>query len=365
MSTQENRLAALRAQIDLIDREIVERLNARADLAMQIGAEKKTSGRAVFDPAREKEVTDRVLSVSQGPFPAKTLEFIYREIMGACRSLEEPARIAYLGPEGTFSHAAAVRRFGTSAAFKPQADFADVFREVERGTADFGVIPVENSNDGAVGESLDLFPDSSLTILAEYYLEVSQNLLAKTSELSSIRRVVSKEQALSQCRNWLRTHVPQAAIAAVSSTAEAAREASQVEGVAAVGSLAAAEMYGLQILARSIEDAPNNVTRFFVIGRGKAPAASNPKTSLLLSLKDEPGVLFRILQPLAEKGINMTKIESRPLKSRPWEYRFFMDVEGDAAQEPLAGVLAGMRSACSELRILGTYAKADRPAVTR
>ncbi len=351
----------LRSAIDNVDRQITDLLDERATLALEVGEHKKAEGKVIYDPTREKEVLNKVVSRSRGPFPKKTLEFVYREIIGACRSLEEPTRVAYLGPEATFSHAAALRRFGSAATLLPQGDVADVFREVQSGNATYGVVPIENTIEGAVSSTLDLFPETDLWISGEIYLEVSQNLLARELDLDSIQTVYSHPQPLAQCRNWLRKHIPRAKLEAVSSTAEAARIAAETAGVAAVGSLGAAEVYGLRVLARSIEDIPNNVTRFFVIARDTAPEAERPKTSLMATLKDEPGILFSLLQPLASRKVNMTKVESRPLKRTPWEYRFFIDVDGSPRQEPLASALAEMKLACTELRVLGTYEKAARP----
>ncbi len=356
------RIDELRAEIDRVDREIVERLNLRAKLALAIGEEKKAIGKAVFDPAREKRVTDKVVAASSGPFPARTLEFIYREVIGACRSLEEPTRVAYLGPPATFTHAAAMRRFGSSAEYLPQGDMADIFREVERGNARFGVVPIENSIEGAVTSTLDLFPDSDVRIVGEIYLEVVENLVTREESLADIKVVYSHPQPLGQCRGWLRKNLPHARLEAVASTSEAARRASEEPGSAAVGSMGAAELYGLRILARSIEDISHNTTRFFVIAKETVNPGENQKTSLMIGLKDEPGVLFQVLQPLAQSGVNMTKIESRPLKRRPWEYRFFIDVDGDPAAEPLRGVLAEVERVCTEMRVLGTYEKSERPS---
>lgn len=358
-------IEALRTRIDALDQEIVTRLDERARLALAIGHAKKTAGKAVFDPERERQVLARVRAAATGIFPTATLEFIYREIMSACRSLEEPARVAYLGPEATFSHAAALRQFGTSATLLPQADMADIFREVERGNAAYGVVPVENLIEGAVTSTLDLFPDSDVFIVAELYQEVMQNLLSREADMSAVRVIYSHPQAMAQCRTWLRKNMAGVHLETVSSTGEAARLAAQGTGAAAIGSLAAAELYGLQVLAKSIEDIPNNYTRFLVIAREPAPAPTTPKTSLLAALKDEPGALYRMLAPLAEAKVNMTKIESRPLKRRPWEYRFFIDVDGNPADTLLAGVLETMKKACTELRILGTYEKAQRPTGVR
>ena len=359
---EDSRIEQLRVQIDEVDREIVERLNRRAKLALEIGEVKKGTGKAVFDPAREKRVTARVLATSDGPFPPRTLAFIYREIIGACRSLEEPTRVAYLGPEATFTHAAALKKFGTSAVYLPQSDMADIFREVDRGNAAYGVVPVENSIEGAVTSTLDLFPDSDVLIVGEIYLEVVQNLLTREGALDEIDVVYSHPHALAQCRGWLRKNMPHARVETVSSTGEAARLVAEHSRSAAIGSIGAAELYGLHVLARSIEDNAVNVTRFIVISREPLPVTEAPKTSILLGLKDEPGILFKILQPLAEAGVNMSKIESRPLKRRPWEYRFFIDIEGDPAREPLSSALAQMEPAATEMRILGTYEKVQRPA---
>lgn len=358
---EDSRIEQLRVQIDAVDREIVERLNRRARLALEIGDAKKDTGRAVFDPAREKRVTARVLANSEGPFPPRTLAFIYREIIGACRSLEEPTRVAYLGPEATFTHAAALKKFGTSAMFLPQTDMADIFREVDRGNAAYGVVPVENSIEGAVTSTLDLFPDSEVSIVGEIYLEVVQNLLTREASLADIDVVYSHPHALAQCRGWLRKNLPQARAETVSSTGEAARLVAENARSAAIGSIGAAELYGLHVLARSIEDGAVNVTRFIVISREPLAVSDAPKTSILLGLKDEPGILFKVLQPLADAGVNMSKIESRPLKRRPWEYRFFIDVDGDPAKSPLSDALARMEPAATELRILGTYDKIQRP----
>lgn len=361
--TDPRTIEELRAAIDQTDREIVERIHERARLALAIGEVKKRDGKAVFDPAREKQVIERVTSAVAGPFPAKTLAFVYREIIAACRGLEEPTRVAYLGPEASFSHAAALRKFGSASTFFPQVNFADVFREVERGNAAYGIVPIENSIEGAVSANLDLLVESELRVVGEVYLEVSLNLLSKEGDFAAVKTIFSHPQPFGQARLWLQKHVPHAQLEQTSSTAEAAKLAAERPNSAAIGSVDAAAVYGLRVLARAIEDIPYNVTRFLVLGREGLRVGNEPKTSLIAHLKDEPGVLARVLQPLAGAGVNLTKIESRPLKKRPWEYRFFIDVDGDPAREPLRGALAQVEQACTELRVLGTYDKAPKAAL--
>jgi chorismate mutase / prephenate dehydratase len=347
-------LQKLRKQIDSTDKQIVELLNKRARIIVNIGARKSKTGTAVYCPERERQVLEKIAQANNGPLNTTALESIYREIMSSSLSLEKKLTIAYLGPEATFTHQAALKRFGSQVSYISCSSIADVFNEVEKGTADYGVVPIENSIEGAVNHTLDMFVDSDLKICAQVILDISHNLLARNTR-TKISTIYSKGEVFGQCRAWLQMNLPQADHVEVSSTAKAARIASQQRGAACIASLLAAKLYGLQIIARSIEDSPHNRTRFFVIGTNDTAPTGNDKTSLLFSIKDKVGALHEMLVPFKRYKVNLSKIESRPSKKRAWDYYFFVDIEGHQHSTRLHKALAELEHKCKFLKILGSY----------
>jgi chorismate mutase/prephenate dehydratase len=349
----EKEVGALRAEIDSVDEEIVRLLDRRARLARRVGEIKQQSGLEAYAPAREREVLDRVTALSAGDFPKRGLEAVFREIISSSISLEARLKVAYLGPEATFTHEAALRSFGTSVELEPQATVAEVFTRVERGEAEHGVVPVENSMEGAVTHTLDELMNSPLKICGEVYLPVSQNLISKESSLERVRVVCSHPMALSQAATWLSHELPGARLEEVESTGEAARRAAREQGVAAVASALAAEAHGLNVLARSIQDARTNATRFIVLGRAWAGRTGKDKTSVVFSVKDRPGVLRDALSAFAEEGINLTRIESRPSRKRAWTYVFFADLQGHPEEERVKRALAALEEHCPYVALIG------------
>ena len=350
-----NELGELRAGIDAVDEEIVRLLDRRARLARRIGEIKQKNGLQAYAPARERAVLNRVRALSTGDFPRGGLEEVFREIISSSISLEARLKIAYLGPEATFTHEAALRSFGTSVELEPQATVAEVFTRVERGEAEHGVVPVENSMEGAVTHTLDELMNSPLKICGEVYLSVSQNLISKESSLERVRVVCSHPMALSQAATWLRHELPGARLEEVESTGEAARRAAREQGVAAVGSVLAAEAHDLNVLARSIQDARTNATRFIVLGRAWAGRTGKDKTSVVFSVKDRPGVLRDALAAFAEEGINLTRIESRPSRKRAWTYVFFADFQGHPEEERVERALEALEEHCPYVSLIGAY----------
>lgn len=350
-------LSELRQRIDAVDRQIQELINERAGYARQVGVAKGPLKAAIdyYRPEREAQVLRAVVDRNQGPLSNEELLRVYRELMSACLAQQNPLKIAYLGPEGTFSQSAVQRHFGHSVIALPMASIEEVFAEVENGNADFGVVPVENSTEGSVHHTFDMFPTTSLKICGEIELRVHQNLLSRNGDLSDIERVYSHAQSLAQCRGWLRRHLPKAERIAVSSNAEAARRARNAEDAAAIAGTAAAQVYGLKVLAANIEDRPDNTTRFLVLGRELFPPSGHDKTSLLLAVRDQPGALYQLLTPLARHGISMTRIESRPARDAKWEYLFFIDVEGHIQEPRLQAVLAELGPVAAQLKVLGAY----------
>lgn len=347
----------LRKKIDEIDQKIINLLNERASCAQEIGKIKSGSQVPFYVPEREKSVIEKLLQSNHGPLDERAIRSIYREIMSAIRSLEKPTSVAFLGPRDTFSHMAALRVFGTSAEYHPLPSFADVFTEVERRRIDYGVVPIESSTGGSVSDTLDLFINSELKIINEVLLQISQNLLAKCP-IDQIRRVYSKDNALLQCRNWLRANLPGVELIEVSSTAEAARRASQEPNTSAIASKLAAQTYNLEIIAERIEDIPHNYTRFVVLGHQIVEPTGDDKTSLLLSAKDKPGALYNLLMPFAESNINLTRIESRPSRQKPWEYVFFIDFLGHIKDEKVQQVIEDVSDRARNLKILGSFPRA-------
>ena len=344
-------LEPIRAQIDGLDKQIVELLNRRLELAAEIGKLKRSKGAPVYVAEREDAVFRRIAALNRGPIKEEALRAIYREVMSAAIALEKPLVVAYLGPEASNAHAAAMRKFGASVGYQGVATVADLFTTVEKGESDYAVVPVENSTEGSVREALDCFVASDLKIVTQVHLEISHALISR-SPLERITKVYSKDQALAQCRAWLQRHVPGAALVEASSTSRAVQIAAGEAGAAAIAGELAAEHYGVPVLARNIQDKADNTTRFFVLGRRPSGAVGNGKdvTSLLVSLGDEAashsGALLRMLMPLAERGINLSKIESRPSKKRPWDYYFFLDVTGHHEEPRMREALAELRKFC-------------------
>jgi chorismate mutase/prephenate dehydratase len=345
----------LRAGIDAVDAEIVRLLDERARLARRIGEIKRSRGVEPYVPARERAVIDRVAALSEGEFPQRGLEAVFREIISSSISLEAPLKVAYLGPEATFTHEAARRSFGMSVELEPQRTVAEVFARVERGDAEHGVVPVENSMEGTVTHTLDELLNSPLKICGEIYLPISQNLLSRERSLREISTVYSHPMALAQAATWLQTEMPWTKPEEVESTGEAARRASEEPGVAAVGGVLAAEAHGLAVLARNIQDARTNATRFIVLGRTWAGPTGRDKTSVVFSVKDRPGVLRDALAAFAEEGINLTRIESRPSRKRAWTYVFFADFQGHPEEERVRRALADLEEHCPYVGLIGAY----------
>ncbi len=350
-------LADVRAQIDGIDREIESLISERARWAQQVGKAKGKLAAAVdyYRPEREAQVLRQVVDRNDGPLANEVLVRLFREIMSACLAQQEPLRIGFLGPEGTFSQQAAQKHFGHSAKALPLASVEEVFDEVAAGHADFGVVPVENSGQGTIQSTLDMFLSSPLRICGEVELRVHQYLLSRTGRIEDVERVHSHGLSLAQCRGWLRQHLPEAEKLAVSSNAEAARRARNADDAAAIAGENAAHVYGLKVVAGPIEDRPDNTTRFLVIGRELFPPSGHDRTSLLVSVQDAPGALYKVLEPLARHGVSMNRIESRPAHGRLWQYAFFIDVEGHASEAPLRDALAEMQASGQRVQLLGAY----------
>ncbi|MDF2702326.1 MAG: prephenate dehydratase / chorismate mutase [Rubrobacteraceae bacterium] len=348
-------MGALRAGIDAVDEEIVRLLDRRARLARRIGEIKRNNGLEAYAPARERAVLDRVAALGAGDFPARGLQAVFREIISSSISLEARLKVAYLGPEATFTHEAALRSFGVSVELEPQTTVAEVFTRVERGEASHGIVPVENSMEGAVTHTLDELMNSPLKVCGEVYLPVLQNLISSEPTLDRVEVVCSHPMALSQSSTWLRHRLPGARLEEVESTGEAARRAAREPGVAAVGSVLAAEAHGLNVLARSIQDARTNATRFIVLGRAWAERTGKDKTSVVFSVKDRPGVLRDALAAFAEEGINLTRIESRPSRKRAWTYVFFADFEGHPDEERVRRALVALEEHCPYVSLIGAY----------
>ncbi len=351
-------LDELRARIDGLDAKILECLNERAMAAKAIGELKRQSNAPIYVPEREKAVFSRISDLNQGPLDSKALQAVYREIISAIRALEKPTSVAFLGPRDTFSHMAALRVFGEGAEYLPLPSFIDVFTEVERGRIDYGVVPVESSMGGSVSDTLDRFIISDLKIVNEVLMHITQNLLANCA-LSEIRRVYSKDNALLQCRNWLRANLPGVELIETSSTAEAARRAAQEPGTAAIASRLAAVTYNLEMLVERVEDAPHNFTRFVVLGRQLVRSTGDDKTSILVWVKDKPGALYNLLLPFARRNLNLTRIESRPSQQKAWEYVFFIDFLGHVEDQVVRETLEEASEHTRNFKVLGSFPRAE------
>ncbi len=347
-------LSQLRKKIDELDKKIIALLNDRTSLALAVGKLKAETGKDVYAPERESEIYQKIDSETGGLLPKPALKAIYREIMSASLALEKPLTIAYLGPEATFTHLASLSKFGSSVKYVPAASILEVFREVEQHRADYGVIPVENSIEGAVSHSLDMFIDSDLKICSEILFKISHNLMSN-SDIRHIRRVYSNPQVFGQCRIWLESHLPRVELMDTASTTVAAQRAQKEDGAAAIASKLAATLYNLPILAEGIQDFAENVTRFLVVSRQIPRPTHYDKTSILVSIKDKVGALYEMLLPIKKSGINMTKIESRPSKKKAWDYYFYIDLEGHAEHPKVKKMLKDIEGKVKFLKVLGSY----------
>lgn len=350
-------LADLRRTIDQLDDQILDLLNRRAEVVLQVAQEKREKEMDFHVPQREEKIRRRLCDHNQGPLPESAVYAIYREVLSACLALEQPLKVAYLGPPATFTHIASMKKFGRSALFLPLKGIGDIFIEVEKGNARYGVVPVENSTEGMVNHTLDMFLDSDLRICGEIFSEISHSLLSLTGRIEEIRRLYFHPQALAQSRKWLEAHLPHVELIEVFSTAAAAEMSQKDPAGAAIASDWAAEIYQLRKIQSRIEDSTRNYTRFLIIGKEYGPKTGSDKTSTLLSIKDQVGALHRILEPFAERGINLTSIESRPSKTRLWDYIFYVDFEGYMDDPPVQEVLRKLEKECSLLKILGSYPK--------
>ncbi len=355
-------LGQLRKKIDELDAKIVELLNARADVVVEVGKTKLANDAPIYAPDREHAVFERIAKLNKGPLPQKTLQAIYRELMSGSFALEKPLRIGYLGPEGSFSNLAAQKKFGASVEYRPLADIRAVFEEVARGHCDLGLVPIENNVGGGVVDTLDSFIGAHVYIYAEVIVEIHHNLLANCAP-EEIKSIASKPEVFAQCRNWLSTSFKQAELIPVASTSKAAEMAAAGadEGLAAIGSSLAGELYELKTVFANIEDNPKNMTRFFVISPAPAKRTGNDKTAIMFTTAHKSGALVDVLNVFASFGINLTNIDTRPSKRRDWEYYFFVDADGHFEDENFVKALEAARSHCGEMHVLGSFPKATEP----
>ncbi|MES2476662.1 MAG: prephenate dehydratase [Verrucomicrobiota bacterium] len=346
----------IRLQIDSIDHDLLELLSRRAEMVHQVGLVKKRDGLQIYAPEREEALLRRLIAMNEGRLPEKSIRAIYREIMSAALALEDDLTIAYLGPEGTWTHQAAIKKFGHSVNYSAQPNFSDVFEQVARRTANYGVVPIENSTEGAVSHTLDLFVDSPLHICAQILLRIENGLMAAIPR-EHIKTLYSHPQVFGQCNGWILKNFPDADRVEVSSTTKAAQIARDqaAQGAAALGGPLAAEMYGLTLLEESIQDRATNTTRFLVIGEKPCPATGNDRTSILFAIHDRPGSLVKALQAFDNFQINMSKIESRPSKRKDWEYIFYVDLAGHCEDAKVAEALDELGKHCSLVKLLGSY----------
>ena len=352
-------LADIRTKIDVVDEQIIRLLNERADLVHEVGVIKKADGQPIYAPEREEKVLRALAAKAvemKSRLPEQSIRAIYREIMSAALALEKDITIAYFGPHATNTHQAARSRFGTSVSYVPQVTIADVFDAVARGRADYGVVPIENSTEGAVNHTLDVFMESDLRICAQILMRIENHLASKCPR-AEIRRLYSHPQVFGQCRQWLQRTLPNVELIEVGSTPRAAELAASEPNSGCLVARMAAEEFGLPIIEQSVQDNPNNTTRFLVLGLKASPPTGDDRTSLMFCVRDEPGALFKALEPFNRLRISMSKIESRPSKRKAWEYFFFVDVDGHAEQSPLKEAVAELSNHCTLVKILGTYPK--------
>lgn len=368
--TDERNLDEVRADIDAIDREIQSLISRRARCAQRVADIKIEAAQAArergestevvyYRPEREAQVLKRIMDRNEGPLADGTVAHIFREVMSACLALEKPLQVAYLGPEGTFTHAASIKHFGHAAVCVSQSTIDSVFSRVESGECNYGVVPVENSTEGMVNHTIDNFMDSPLKISGEVEMRISHHLLAAPgTEAGQVTRIIAHQQALAQCRNWLDLNWPHVEREAVSSNGEAARVAQEQPGVAAVAGDMAAELYGLEKLAEHIEDYADNTTRFIIIGREEVSPSGRDKTSIIVSSRNKPGALFTLLDPFRREGVSLTRIDTRPSRTEKWAYVFFIEFEGHLQEQPIAGILQELEEQSILLKPLGSYPRA-------
>ncbi|EQA38574.1 chorismate mutase [Leptospira inadai serovar Lyme str. 10] len=356
MAKNNDKLKEFREKIDSLDKEIVKAILARAEIASAIGEIKRENNDPIYRPDREKDVYEKILNLNVGPLPDKVLIAIYREIMSGSFSVEKGLSVGYLGPEGSFSHQAVRARFGASVEASEFPSIPEVFRAVETDKVDYGVVPVENSSEGLVNSTLDQFLVSDLNIYSEIYLKITLNLLGFEHDLHKIETLYGIKIANSQCRNWIAANLPHVQISETPSTSRAASiVAEKKEGCAAIASSIAAEIYGLDVIRESIEDMSGNSTRFLIIGKNQCPPTGNDKTSIVLSVPDKPGSLYSVLKPFFDKGINLSKVETRPTRRTSWEYNFFIDFHGHRKDPVIEEVLSVLKENTIYLRVLGSY----------
>ncbi len=358
--SEEEKLNAIRQRIDELDADILKFISERARCAQEVARVKRGAhpDAHFYRPEREAQILSRILEKNAGPLSDEEMARLFREIMSACLALEQTLNIAFLGPEGTFTQAAALKHFGHSITSTPLASINEVFREVEAESCHYGVVPIENSTEGVVNHTLDMFLQSPLHISGEVELRIHHHLLSGLDDPAQIERVYSHQQSLAQCREWLDANLPHAERVTLSSNAEAARRAAKEEASAAIAGETAAELYGLQMLRKNIEDHPDNITRFLVIGRQRVMPSGRDKTSILISTPNRPGALYRLLEPLARNGVSMTRIESRPSHCVNWEYVFFLDIEGHAEEPGVKAAIAELEQEADMVKVLGSYPRA-------
>jgi chorismate mutase/prephenate dehydratase len=348
-------LEDLRARMDALSLELLRLLNQRAQLAAEVGRLKTSNGMAVYQPGREREVIERMVAQNAGPLTGDHVRRIFTEIISACRALEHEVRVAFLGPDHTYAHQAAIRHFGSSATFVPEDSIAGVFQALENDRADLGVVPVENSTEGSVTLTLDLLIDTPLVIVGEVLLPVRHALLSRDGDRNAIRKIVSHQQSLAQCRGYLAANYPHCEQEAVASNALAAKRAAEDPACAAIASVNAGAAYGLKMMAENIQDVAQNATRFLIMGKHPAGRSRSDKTSALFAVRDKVGALYEVLGLFARNAVNVSKIESRPLRSRPWEYLFFVDLSGHQEDPKLKRALAALERKALFLKVLGSY----------
>ena len=349
----------MRKEIDAIDQQVLDLLNKRAEMALEIGKHKQKTNRSYFAPERERQVLNKLTSANNGPLPNSAVRAIYREIVSASRALEKPLTVAYWGPPATNTHMASIQEFGSSCTFVPMDGIPDVFSEVERERADYGVIPIENSTEGVINHTLDTFLTTGMKICSEVYLPITHNLLSLAESMSEVKRVYSIPTATAQCRTWLQTHLPNVEIVDVSTTAKGAQLCAEDPTSAAIATSLAAEVYGVGLLAEHIEDNPQNRTRFLIVGYNEPQPSGKDKTSIMFSVAHKAGSLFRAMSAFEKYDINLTMIESRPTKLTPWEYVFFVDVQGHIKDVAVQKALAALSEQALFVTVLGSYPEAE------
>lgn len=351
-------LKKLRKRIDILDKQIIQLLNLRAKIAKKIAQTKQRFGKSIYSPDREAEVLKRISQLNKGPLTIQTLEVIYREIMSSNLSLDKTLKVTYLGPEASFTHLAVLKKFGSQTECIPCGSISDVFLEVERDNADYGVVPVENTIEGAVTHTLDMFVDSDLKICSQIILDISHSLLTNCPK-EKIKRIYSNPQVFGQCRIWLQENLPSVEKIEVSSTTRAAQIASREKYSASIASQLAAKIYKLKVLVTDIEDSPHNITRFLVIGKTDVAPTASDRTSVVFSIKDRVGALHDMLVPFKKNRINLTMIESRPSKKKAWDYYFFLDLAGHRNNPSVKRALTELEHKCKFLKVLGSYPVGD------